>query len=225
MDNELEWLLRIFVTGILSGIIGWERERHARAAGLRTMILVGMGCCLSMIVSLRIYQLFSGIDSPYLRVDPARIAYGVLTGIGFIGAGTIIRDRGKVRGITTASCLWVVSSMGLAVGCGYYFLGISTTIMVMATLLALKGIESRIPHDTYTRIKIKFSGSVSTLSDEIFQLLSDAGYRILEFSILEHKKENVSSLEILCKSRGIKNGISVLNALKSFDKIIEIEYK
>ncbi|MCM8821960.1 MAG: MgtC/SapB family protein [Candidatus Omnitrophica bacterium] len=218
-------MLRIFITGILSGIIGWERERHARAAGFRTMILVGMGCCLSMIVSLRIYELFSGIDSLYLTVDPARIAYGVLTGIGFIGAGTIIRDRGKVRGITTASCLWVVSSMGLAVGCGYYFLGIATTIMVMLTLLTLKGIETKIPHDTYTRIKIKFSGTVTTFSDEIFQILSDSGHKIIESSIFENKKENFSVVEILCRSRGKKDGISVMNALKSFDRIIEIEYK
>ncbi|MCM8828439.1 MAG: MgtC/SapB family protein [Candidatus Omnitrophica bacterium] len=225
MGNEREWLLRIFITGILSGIIGWERERHARAAGFRTMILVGMGCCLSMIVSLRIYELFSGIDSLYLTVDPARIAYGVLTGIGFIGAGTIIRDRGKVRGITTASCLWVVSSMGLAVGCGYYFLGIATTIMVMLTLLTLKGIETKIPHDTYTRIKIKFSGTVTTFSDEIFQILSDSGHKIIESSIFENKKENFSVVEILCRSRGKKDGISVMNALKSFDRIIEIEYK
>ncbi|MCM8825145.1 MAG: MgtC/SapB family protein [Candidatus Omnitrophica bacterium] len=225
MENEWEWLLKILLTGILSGIIGWERERHARAAGFRTMILVGMGCCLSMIVSLRIYQLFKGIDSPYLRVDPARIAYGVLTGIGFIGAGTIIRDKGRVRGITTASCLWVVSSMGLAIGCGYYSLGIATTIMVMITLLFLKRIESKIPHDTYTRIRIKFYGSASALSDKIFQVLNDSGHNVLEFSILENKKEDFSVLEIISRSRGKKDGISVLDALKSFEQIIEIEYK
>ncbi|MCX7706027.1 MAG: MgtC/SapB family protein [bacterium] len=225
MKQEWEWLFRILIAGILSGIIGWERERHARAAGLRTMILVGIGCCLSMIVSLRILELFSGIDSPYLRIDPARIAYGVLTGIGFIGAGTIIRDRGKVRGITTASCLWVVSAMGLAVGCGYYILSIGTTILAMAILLILKGIELKIPHDTYNRIRIKFTGEISVFSEKIFSLFSEMHYRILEFSFLEQKKENFSVLEILCKTRGKKDGISILNALKDYKNIIEIEYK
>ncbi|MCM8817035.1 MAG: MgtC/SapB family protein [Candidatus Omnitrophica bacterium] len=225
MSQELVWLLRILIAGILSGVIGWERERHARAAGFRTMILVGMGCCLSMIVSLRIHELFSQVDSLYLRIDPARIAYGVLTGIGFIGAGTIIRDRGNVRGITTASCLWVVSAMGLAIGCGYYILGISTTILVMITLLTLKGIESKIPHDVYNRIRIKLTGDISIFSEKIFSIFSNMGYKILEFSFLEHKNENFSVLEILFRSRGKKDGFSILNALKDFDEIIEIEYK
>lgn len=225
MPREWEWFLRIFIAGILSGIIGWERERHARAAGFRTMILVGMGCCLSMIVSLRINELFSGIDSTHLRIDPARIAYGVLTGIGFIGAGTIIRDRGKVRGITTASCLWVVSAMGLAIGCGYYFLGIATTILVMITLLSLKGIESRIPHDTYNRIKIKFTGDICNFSNKIFSIFSEMNYNILEFSFLDHKKENFSILEIICRSRGKKDGIAILNTLRALEEIVEIEYK
>lgn len=225
MSQELVWLLRILIAGILSGVIGWERERHARAAGFRTMILVGMGCCLSMIVSLRIHELFSQVDSLYLRIDPARIAYGVLTGIGFIGAGTIIRDRGNVRGITTASCLWVVSAMGLAIGCGYYILGISTTILVMITLLTLKGIESKIPHDVYNRIRIKLTGDISIFSEKIFSIFSNMGYKILEFSFLEHKNENFSVLEILYRSRGKKDGFSILNALKDFDEIIEIEYK
>ncbi|HOK80776.1 MAG TPA: MgtC/SapB family protein [bacterium] len=223
--NEWNWLFRILITGILSGIIGWERERHARAAGFRTLILVGMGCCLAMVVSLRIYELFSAAEYQFLRVDPARIAYGVLTGIGFIGAGTIIRDKGKVRGITTASCLWVVSAMGLAVGCGYYFLGIGTTIFVLITLLTLKSVESRIPHDVYNRIKIKFSGEISKIVDQILSVLSEKGYQILEYSILFQKRENTSIVEIQCRSKGRRNIINVLEDLKSISEILEIEYR
>lgn len=223
MVNEWEWVFRIFVSGLLSGIIGWEREKHARAAGFRTMILVGIGCCLSMIVSLRIHEIFSGVESPYLRIDPARIAYGVLTGIGFIGAGTIIRNKGNVRGITTASCLWVVSAMGLAVGCGYYFLAIWATIFVMFTLLTLKGIEYKIPRDTYTRIKIKFTGDTSLFSEKVFSILSESGYKILDVLLLQHKKENYNIMEISCKSIGKKDGISLLKKFENLVEIIEIE--
>ncbi|MGB9642919.1 MAG: MgtC/SapB family protein [Candidatus Ratteibacteria bacterium] len=223
--TEWDWLFRIFITGVLSGIIGWERERHARAAGFRTLILVGMGCCLAMIVSLRIYELFPSAESQFLRVDPARIAYGVLTGIGFIGAGTIIRDKGKVRGITTASCLWVVSATGLAVGCGYYFLAIGTTVLVLITLLALKGVESKIPHDVYNRIKIKFSGETPKIIDQILSLLSEKGYQILEYSILFQKRENTSTVEIQCRSRGRRNIPNVLENLKSISEVLEVEYR
>ncbi len=225
MITELEWLFRILLTGILSSIVGWERETHARAAGFRTLILVGMGCCLSMIVSLRITELFSGVDSPYLRIDPARIAYGVLTGIGFIGAGTIIKDRGNVRGLTTASCLWGVSAMGLAIGCGYYFLGIGTTVLIMITLMILKNIELKIPRDVYSRIQIKFSEENPGFLKEIFSQISSMGYRILEFSISELRNEKTYVAKILCISRNKKDGIAILQELKKFDKIIEIEFK
>ncbi|HON05438.1 MAG TPA: MgtC/SapB family protein [Candidatus Ratteibacteria bacterium] len=225
MITELEWLLRIFVAGILSGIVGWEREKHARAAGFRTLILVGMGCCLSMIVSLRIPELFSESTSYYLRIDPARIAYGVLTGIGFIGAGTIIKDRGSVRGLTTASCLWGVSTIGLAIGCGYYFLGISTTVLIMITLLTLRTIELKIPRDVYSRINIKFSEEDPKMLKEIFNEIENMGYKILEFSISELKDKKVYTAEIQCISTNEKDGITVLQGLKKFEKIIEIDFR
>lgn len=225
MISEFEWLLRIFVAGILSGIVGWERERHARAAGFRTLILVGMGCCLAMVVSLRIPELFSEVDSPYLRIDPARIAYGVLTGIGFIGAGTIIRSKGNVRGLTTASCLWGVSAMGLAVGCGYYFLGIGTTLFIITTLLTLKTIELKIPRDIYTKIRISFSEENPQFLENILDQISHMGYKVLEFSISELRNKKFYIAEIQCVSRNKKNGIAVLQGLKKFEKIIEIEFK
>ncbi len=225
MKTEWEWITRIIVTAILSGFIGWERERHARAAGFRTIILVGVGCCLSMIVSLRIYELSLDIDSPYLRIDPARIAYGVLTGIGFIGAGTIIRDRGRVMGITTAACLWVISAIGLATGCGFYILGISTTILVMLTLLILKKFEYAIPHDTYNHLNIKFTVNRTIISEKILPLISRHRYTVMELTTSENKKEKFSTVSIILRSRGKKNNFSLLNDLDLFEEIYEVEFK
>ncbi len=225
MTSEWEWLFRIFIAGILSGVIGWEREKHARAAGFRTLILVGMSCCLSMIVSLRIIELFSQVNSPYLRIDPARIAYGVLTGIGFIGAGTIIKDRGNVRGLTTASCLWGVSAMGLAIGCGYYFIGIGTTILFLITLLILKDIESRIPRDVYSKIRIKFSAEDPQFLEEILNHISNIGYQVLEFSISEQRNGNIYVANIQCISKKQKDGVKILQELKNLEKITEVDFR
>ncbi len=105
-------------------------------AGLRTHILVSVGSALIMLVSIHIFEIYAGKAPVY----PARIAAGVVTGIGFLGAGTIIRSGESVKGLTTAASLWTVSGIGLAVGCGFYIAGWSTAIIALATLYLLRKI-------------------------------------------------------------------------------------
>ncbi len=135
--NELEMILRLVLSVILGGLIGLERQLHRRTAGLRTNILVCLGSCLIMVLSLHIYELYRNVAA----VDPSRIASGVITGIGFLGAGTIIRERENIKGLTTAACLWVVSAIGLAVGCGYYTAGVVTAALTLMVLFFLRYFE------------------------------------------------------------------------------------
>jgi len=124
---------RLFLSAVLSGLIGFEREARHRPAGLRTNILVGLGSTLVMITSIYLSSIDNG--------DAGRIASGVLTGIGFLGAGVIIRGREKdeetIQGITTAATIWVVAAIGLAVGLGFYAPAIFTTLLVLLVLLGL----------------------------------------------------------------------------------------
>lgn len=124
----------------LGGIIGWEREKRGRDAGLRTHILVCVGSTLIMLVSLYIYEMYFD-QAP---VDPARIAAGVVTGIGFLGAGAIIRSNEGNRGLTSAASVWVSAAIGLAVGCGYFSAAVVTTAIVFITLFFLKKAEQRL---------------------------------------------------------------------------------
>ncbi len=133
-----EILIRLFLTIILGGLIGFERESHNRPAGFRTHILVCSGSALIMMVSA--YG-FTGQIGEGFEADPGRIAAGVVTGIGFIGAGTILQQRGSIRGLTTAATIWVVSGVGLAVGIGFYLGAIVTTIFVLSSLLLLRRFE------------------------------------------------------------------------------------
>jgi putative Mg2+ transporter-C (MgtC) family protein len=122
---------------ILGGVIGFERERHnKRIAGFRTHILVSVGSALIMLTSIYIFEAYGKITP----ADPARIAAGVITGIGFLGAGTIIRSGESVKGLTTAASLWTVSGIGLAVGCGFYSAGCVAAVIVLATLYLLRKI-------------------------------------------------------------------------------------
>lgn len=130
-----EIVFRLFLAIVLSGIIGFEREIHGRPAGLRTHVLVSVGAALVMLVS---------IDGFGGSGDPARLAAQVVSGIGFLGAGAIIRDGGDIKGITTAATLWICGMIGLACGNGYYVGAIATTVFVLLFILLLKPIESRI---------------------------------------------------------------------------------
>ena len=129
-------IVRILLSFILSGLVGMEREKLRRPAGVRTHILVGVGATLIILTSIYL----SGI---YENVQVDRMGSQVISGIGFLGAGTIIRQGNTVQGLTTAAGLWAVACIGLAVGTGFYLAAITTTLMVLIALIVFKKIETR----------------------------------------------------------------------------------
>jgi putative Mg2+ transporter-C (MgtC) family protein len=143
----------------LGGLIGWERERRGRPAGLRTHLLVCVGVTLIMLVSEHIFVQYQGYkQDSILRIDPARIASQVVTGIGFLGAGTIMTYKGSVRGLTTAASLWVVAGIGLAIGSGFILPAIFTAFIAIMTLILLPKVESEIKKDKYITMKMLIAG-------------------------------------------------------------------
>jgi putative Mg2+ transporter-C (MgtC) family protein len=132
--------LRIVLSVIFGGFIGLERERKGRAAGLRTHILVSMGSCLIMLVSIAVFEAYKD-QTP---LDPGRIAAGVVTGVGFLGAGAIIRSPKNVWGLTTAASIWVSAGIGISLGCGLYFAALLATIIALVTLVYFKKVEEAI---------------------------------------------------------------------------------
>ena len=133
MLAELDVAIKLILAVLLGGLIGYEREIKHRPAGLRTHILVSLGSALFTILSLNAFP----------GSDPARVAAGILVGIGFIGAGTVLQTREKVIGLTTAASLWVMSAIGMAAGAGFYSAAIITALVAFATLW-LKEIEKKI---------------------------------------------------------------------------------
>lgn len=120
--------LKLIVAGVLGGLIGYERETDSKPAGFRTMILVSMGSCLFTIASINIAQTGDGL------FDPGRIASGIVTGIGFLGAGAILRSSGQVLGLTTAASIWLVAAVGMAVGMGMYGEALLATVIGFVVL-------------------------------------------------------------------------------------------
>jgi len=157
--TEWEISLRLVLSCILGGLIGLERESLDRPAGFRTHILVCVGSALIMVVSM---YAFVDYDTP--NKDPGRIAAQVVSGIGFLGAGTIIREGLTVKGLTTAASLWVVAGIGLAIGSGFYFAGIASTGLVFLTLVLFGHLERRyLTNKSHHRLNI-------TIADQPGQL-------------------------------------------------------
>ncbi|MFH1347595.1 MAG: MgtC/SapB family protein [Candidatus Margulisiibacteriota bacterium] len=142
--SDITTIINLLVAFLLCGIIGWLREKQGKAAGLRTHILVGVGSALFTLIS-------ADMMAKSGTADPGRIAAGVVAGIGFIGAGTIVQARGAVRGITTASSIWAVAAIGMASGSGFYVGAVTATIIAVLTLEVLQRAEKKI-------IKTKDSG-------------------------------------------------------------------
>ncbi|MCK9433069.1 MAG: MgtC/SapB family protein [Candidatus Omnitrophica bacterium] len=137
MPTDTQIIIRLLLTLVVSGLIGLERQVHRRDAGLRTHILVALGSCLIMLTSLYVFDIYKD----QVPLDPVRIAAGVVTGIGFLGAGTIIRESDRVRGLTTAASLWVVAGIGLAIGVGCIKIAVYTTVLVLLSLHFLRYLE------------------------------------------------------------------------------------
>lgn len=192
MKMIMDLTLRLFVAALLGGIIGLEREKHGRPAGLRTHILVALGSALTMIVSLHLYDIFKIYNtSNYASgVDPSRVASLVMTGIGFIGAGTIIQSKGSIWGLTTAACLWVSAALGLAVGCGYYMPAIIATLISVGTLLLLKmPVESRLEKDWYQHVDIEMEDRKDGLED-IKRVFKEYNANVLKVNFVKQIPQN-----------------------------------
>jgi len=126
-------MLRLLVALILGAVVGLERERQERAAGLRTVTMVSLGSCLFTIVG----------AYGFANTDPSRVAAQIVTGIGFLGAGTIFLRKDLVRGLTTAATIWAVAAIGMAAGTSQYFIALFTTLLILSVLMVLKPIEKR----------------------------------------------------------------------------------
>lgn len=224
MMNEFELIKKVLISGFLSGIIGFEREKHGREAGLRTMILVGMGTTTILITSFQVYYIFSNLQNSILRIDPARIAYGVVTGMGFLGAGVIIKDEKRIRGLTTAACLWFVTSIGLAVGVGLYILSYFLTFISLIILYFLKIFEKKICIDTYSTITV-IGEDREGLKEILEKIIEKFDFKILSVGIEKNKLKGRIKLVYTLRYKSNQNINNVFEEIYKIDGLMKIELK
>jgi putative Mg2+ transporter-C (MgtC) family protein len=152
------FLFRLLFASLLGAVIGFERDLHGRAAGLRTNLLVSLGSAVFMLLSESVAVSYSGQSTDsLLRADPGRIAAQIITGIGFLGAGTIIKSGLSIRGLTTAACLWISAGIGMSVGAGYYLVATAVAGISLFSLIVLNRFERVYSKDSYRILEIKTS--------------------------------------------------------------------
>jgi putative Mg2+ transporter-C (MgtC) family protein len=166
-------LLRLLLTVAAGALIGVNRETHGKAAGFRTTILVGLAAAISMVQANLLLSVAGKTPESFATMDVLRFPLGVLTGVGFIGGGTILRKGDLVSGVTTAATLWVMTAIGLAFGGGQFWLGVAGTSLTLVTLLALKWVDIRIPREHHATVALGTGGATAP---DLTEILKPQGY-------------------------------------------------
>jgi putative Mg2+ transporter-C (MgtC) family protein len=183
MDNEfLKIVVHLVAALVAGGIIGVERSFHGRPAGFRTHALVCMASSLLMLVTLFQWQWLPDTVLETVRTDPTRMAQGIMTGIGFLGAGVIFKEGVSVRGLTTAASIWTTAAIGILIGVGFYTAAVVATVLTFGTLSFFRWVEARLPSHYYAHHLIRFDRSAVMPEDELRAFLAQHGFTIANMS-------------------------------------------
>jgi len=214
-----EFLIRLGLAALLGGIIGLEREVHGRPAGVRTYLILSLGTALLMVLSEHLLVAYS-LRFPGLATqgDPGRIAGQAITGVGFLGAGVIIRYKDTIRGLTTAACVWLVCSVGLAVGAGFYVVGVAVTLLTLAALVGLKAAERRMKKDWFEELEVASTdlpGQVTRMQD----LIRQHGFEVISYGLSRDAEKQDLKATFHLKVRAVQPRREILQDLLDLEGV------
>ncbi len=183
MNGEtVDILIRLAAAMVAGGLIGLERSYYGRPAGFRTHTLVCMASSLLMLVTIYQREWFSGAMLETVRVDPTRMAQGIMTGIGFLGAGVIMKEGASIRGLTTAASIWITAAIGILAGVGFYSALAIVTILTLATLTLYRFVEQQLPMLIYINVFIRFHREQAMAEPHLRSLMRENGFKISKLS-------------------------------------------
>ena len=180
--DYLDMGLRLVAALAAGGIIGLERSYRGRAAGFRTHALVCVASCLLMLVTVFESYWITSIAASRVVIDPTRMAQGIMTGIGFLGAGVIVKEGLTVRGLTTAASIWITAAIGILTGIGFYVAAGLGTVLTLGTLSVFRWIEGRMPSEFYANFLVRFPRSGVMAEEELRRLIAEHGFSVANMS-------------------------------------------
>jgi putative Mg2+ transporter-C (MgtC) family protein len=222
--EHLEIVTRLLVALAAGSLIGFERSYHGRPAGFRTHTLVCLASTLLMLVALHQGEWFQG-SVETVRVDPTRMAQGIMTGIGFLGAGVIIKEGLSVRGLTTAASIWITAALGIVAGVGFYFLLLVGIVLVLGTLSVFRWVEAKMPAQFYAHHQIRFSNAAPMPEPELRAVIRAHGFSIANLSCTMSREGAYLEYQMNLRARDAGAARRLAETLQAMDSVLAFEVR
>lgn len=217
--------IKLVAAALIGGLIGFERETHGQAAGLRTNVLICTGACLLMMISLHMEVMYRDLEVSLsvVRLDPARIASYAIASMGFLGAGAIITGKGTVKGLTTAASIWLTTAIGIAIGAAYYIPAVVSAIISLIVLYGFRQIKKYLPKDEHTLLTLTFA----SLENRLDQIRTILAYHEITINFvnyyLEEKKQHLT-YQLRLQSRHDIPWTEVSQALRQLADLVSLSW-
>lgn len=221
MDDLALILTRLLAAVFAGGLIGLERSYHGRPAGMRTHTLVCVSSTLLMLLTVFQWQLLSNVPIDTIRVDPTRMAQGIMTGIGFLGAGVIMKEMLTVRGLTTAASIWMTAAIGIVIGMGFYTSAVSATVITILVLSMMGWLERRLRSRRYASLMVRYKRSIGLPRKELYQILADNNLRYYSPSYHLEDDGTIFQYTLTINTQDPDNFHTLAEALSNKEQIIE----
>lgn len=226
MENEyLISITRLFFALLAGGLIGLERSYHGRPAGFRTHALVCTASSLLMLFTVNQWQLIAGAPTESIRIDPTRMAQGIMTGIGFLGAGVIVQEKLSVRGLTTAASIWMTASIGIIIGIGFYFPAGVAFLFTVGALSLFRWIEAVMPSFHFGRLSIRFLRKEYLSEDRLFKIIN--AHHVTGYGPSYHLEEQGKFFQyrMTVRTKNVDNFQKLAEALNHMDSVYEFSIR
>lgn len=212
---------RVLGSLVIGAMIGFERTFHGRPAGFRTHALVCVASALLMIVTVYQDEWMTGVGHEVIRTDPTRMAQGIMTGIGFLGAGVIFKEGLTVRGLTTAASIWITAAIGILVGIGFWFAALVGAIATLIVLALFRFIEARLPSEFYAQHVLRFPRDQVMSEADMRKMVGDHGFTIANISSRLAEGGQHFEYRMTIKSRDRSAGEALAKHLRGLPEVVE----
>jgi putative Mg2+ transporter-C (MgtC) family protein len=219
--EDLVIIGRIAGALLIGGMIGFERTFRGRPAGFRTHSLVCIASALLMIVTVYQNRWMTEVTHDAIRTDPTRMAQGIMTGVGFLGAGVIFKEGFTVRGLTTAASIWITASIGVLVGIGFWFAALAGTAATLMVLALFRLIEARLPSEFYAHHTLRFARDRVMGEEEMRKMIGEHGFTVANLSSRLAEGGAQFEYRMTIKSRDRRNAEALSQHLRGLPEVIE----
>lgn len=208
------------VTGVL---IGYERSYHGRAAGMRTYGLVCLASAMLTVISGYPSMWYGGFGASGVLGDPTRVIQGIVTGIGFLGAGVIMREGLSIRGLSTAASIWTAAAIGVTIGLGFYAAAVTAAALTILVMSAFRRVETALPHQTVMHLTLVFLKDKAPAAEALRTLAREYGYEVVDWAF--HLRNGAGHLEyqLVLQARGTPDPTDLINRLATVDAVVEFQ--